>query len=258
MRYARGGTLRDRDDGAADGGARRTEEEEEEGEEEGPILCQEMVDPPLLLRGRKFSMRVYVIYIPAEEAGEGDGGEGGGGQRRGGRAYLSSEGLAKSASAPYRDGTTTTAAPAAEGEARGEGGAEEEGEDDDDAYMTNSGRGDGSGEDQMDFRRLRIELERDGGDYDALWCGIARAVRVTMRRYLKSSLDDYDDGDGDDGRGGERHRWHRIASRARLPKILGFDFLPDASGVPWLIEVNRFPGLEPRGDVDAAVKGGIS
>ena len=40
-----------------------------------------------------------------------------------------------------------------------------------------------------------------------------------------------------------------------LPKILGLDFVVDASRKPWLVEVNRFPGLEPRDThQDAVVK----
>jgi hypothetical protein len=31
----------------------------------------------------------------------------------------------------------------------------------------------------------------------------------------------------------------------------------DASGKPWLLEVNRFPGLEPRSMMDAAVKANV-
>ena len=39
-----------------------------------------------------------------------------------------------------------------------------------------------------------------------------------------------------------------------LPKILGFDFILDGFANPWLLEVNRFPGLDPRGASDARVK----
>ena len=31
----------------------------------GPVLCQSLVEPPALLNGRKFSLRVYVIYFPS-------------------------------------------------------------------------------------------------------------------------------------------------------------------------------------------------
>ena len=42
-----------------------------------------------------------------------------------------------------------------------------------------------------------------------------------------------------------------------IPKILGFDFMLDAFGNPWLLEVNRFPGLEPRSSMDAATKSNL-
>ena len=35
---------------------------------------------------------------------------------------------------------------------------------------------------------------------------------------------------------------------------MGFDFVVDASRIPWLVEVNRFPGLEPRDASDRNVK----
>ena len=39
-----------------------------------------------------------------------------------------------------------------------------------------------------------------------------------------------------------------------VPKIMGFDYLIDSSLKPWLMEVNRFPGLESRGEDDWVVK----
>ena len=53
-----------------------------------------------------------------------------------------------------------------------------------------------------------------------------------------------------------------VDSRRRnlgIPKILGLDFVvgeADRSGIykPWLVEVNRFPGLEPRDELDRIIK----
>ena len=39
-----------------------------------------------------------------------------------------------------------------------------------------------------------------------------------------------------------------------LPKILGLDFALGAGGVAYLLELNRTPGLSPRGGADRAVK----
>jgi hypothetical protein len=39
-----------------------------------------------------------------------------------------------------------------------------------------------------------------------------------------------------------------------LPKILGFDFIVDETRNVWLLEVNRFPGMEARDSKDASVK----
>ena len=39
-----------------------------------------------------------------------------------------------------------------------------------------------------------------------------------------------------------------------VPKILGFDYILDSTEQPYLLEVNRFPGLEPRSAMDSDVK----
>ena len=52
----------------------------------------------------------------------------------------------------------------------------------------------------------------------------------------------------------KRNLCRLLSARARVPKILGLDFLVDENQKPALIEVNRFPGLEPRGSSDEAVK----
>jgi hypothetical protein len=38
---------------------------------------------------------------------------------------------------------------------------------------------------------------------------------------------------------------------------MGFDYIIDADLRPWLMEVNRFPGLEARGSMDAKVKSNV-
>ena len=48
--------------------------------------------------------------------------------------------------------------------------------------------------------------------------------------------------------------WPHGALPLAPPKILGLDFALAAGGVPHLLELNRTPGLSPRGSADSGVK----
>jgi hypothetical protein len=52
----------------------------------------------------------------------------------------------------------------------------------------------------------------------------------------------------------DRKRSFENIQRLSIPKILGLDFLVSSSAKPWLLEINRFPGLEPRDSSDIRVK----
>lgn len=182
----------------------------EDTDKEDETLCQQIVHPPLLIKGRKFSMRVYVICVNG--ACEGDELE----------FYISSEGLAKLASDPYDFSSGK-------------------------AFMTNSGLGEGDNAVQLDFHELRRRFEKGGWDYENLWQGIVDSTRSTMLAYQSYCKEE---GTLDE----KRNLCRLLSARARVPKILGLDFLVDENQKPALIEVNRFPGLEPRGSSDEAVK----
>ena len=183
----------------------------EDTDEEDQMLCQQIVHPPLLFDGRKFSMRVYVIGVDGVDEGDET------------QFYISSDGLAKLASDPY---------DCSSGE----------------AFMTNSGLGEGDNAVQLDFQELRREFEKKGWDYDLLWKGIVDSTRSTMQAYRSCCKEE---GSSSDQR---RNLCRLLSTRSLVPKILGLDFLVDNHQKPWLIEVNRFPGLEPRGSSDEAVK----
>lgn len=175
------------------------------------ILCQQIVEPPLLIGGRKFSLRIYVIYFPSgnllSEHGE---------KSLDAEIYVSKEGLVKYASALYVD----------------------EVEKSDDQYMTNSGRGDGTSSIQHDLQQLQSEFERNGFDYNATWRCIEQSIQMLMRKYLHVQSESVG----------------RNKPICSIPKILGFDYILDSSARPFLLEVNRFPGLEPRSSQDSDVK----
>lgn len=161
-------------------------------------LLQQMVDPPFLLKGRKFSLRIYVVYFSPFDA------------------YLSRQGLVKLASVQLEAGANLL---------------------DSGIHMTNSGRDVAMEQHDLDY--LRKYLEQEGESFEPLWARIHSGVENVLRCYLKerTNLD-----------------WDARRMILGIPKIMGFDFVIDASLNPWLVEVNRFPGIEPRDETDRKVK----
>jgi hypothetical protein len=167
-------------------------------------LLQQMVDPPLLLEGRKFSLRIYVVSF-------GDAG-----------LFVSTQGLVKLASVPVAE---------ADDDAN-----------DERVHMTNSGRD--THMMQQDLQYLQRQFQQSGLSYETFWKDLRQAIGTVMKVY--------DDEKATRLQGGTD--WDEKLSRLGIPKIMGFDFVVDGACQPWLVEVNRFPGLEPRDDSDRQVK----
>ena len=167
-------------------------------------LIQRMVEPLLLLNGRKFSLRIYVVYFSPDEV------------------YISSQGLVKLASIPLSDTKVN----------------------DSRMHMTNSGRE--MNMVQYDLNYLRTEFENASLPFDQLWHLLKSAVDEVFQRFekVRSSQE-------------LTTKWNTRREEIGIPKILGFDFVVDDESKPWLVEVNRFPGLEPRDESDLAVKHGV-
>lgn len=163
-------------------------------------LCQRFVSPPLLFRGYKFTMRLYVVYFLQQHV------------QQNAAVYLCDQGLVKIAALPYQQGVT-----------------------DDRIHMTNSGREDQMG--QFNLTVLQYESEKAAWSYKDLWNDIREAVRVVMQSYLNLQKEQA-----------------LLIGGLGIPKIMGFDFVVDANHKPFLLEVNRFPGLEPRDASDCSVK----
>jgi tetratricopeptide (TPR) repeat protein len=168
-------------------------------------LLQRMVDPPMLLQRRKFSLRLYVVCL-------------------GDTPYLAKNGLVKLASIPYSDKKTSNSDAAMMN---------------DRMHMTNSGREDAMS--QYDFCFLQRELEQQGYSYDKVWLRLREAVSTLMQMYYDHAAT-------------TQSTYRSRLKLLGIPKILGLDFMIKADGIPQLLEVNRFPGLEPRGDGDRDVK----
>ena len=122
-----------------------------------------------------------------------------------------------------------------------------------DQHMTNSGRGEAMT--QAGFGALSDVFSQE--EDVEFWNNLRNSLRLVLSLYdeaasrnqLKIPGSTVDKKKLSDMRA-------RIASMG-LPKILGFDYVVDANRRPWLIEVNRFPGLEPRDDVDTPIKQAI-
>lgn len=179
------------------------------------ILCQRIVNPPMLVDCRKFTIRVYVIYFPGSEFTLSHGEE-----SKDADVYISTEGLVKYALSQYA------------------GDAEDISTTDlNEPYMTNSGRGDGRSTLQHDLHELQRIFQEKNMVYQTLWEIIEESVQEVMKKYVQLQSNDALD-----------------HLRASIPKIMGFDYILNSSGEPFLLEVNRFPGLEPRSSMDADVK----
>ena len=177
---------------------------------DGTSLLQKMVDPPLLVDGRKFSIRIYVVCFENSDTNEKSD------------VYIAREGLLKLAS------ETVQAAESDSIDVR--------------VHMTNSGR-----ESVMTQRSLQyLENEvfvNNGWSYTDFWEKIKEVVRTTLDVYFDQVSDDK-----------PFLNPKTKLSKLGIPKILGFDFVVDSRQNAWVVEVNRFPGLEARDESDRGVK----
>ena len=168
-------------------------------------LLQQLIDPPLLYQGFKFSIRAYVICFDLEKTEP--------------EVFLSSLALVKLAESDYRDSSVDRS-----------------------VHMTNSGQGDA-------MKQFGIEvLRQEWGDaaYKDMLDQIRHAVGRTLSIYKRRRTHDEELVNSPPGA--------RLG--CGMPKILGFDFLLDHQRKKkvWLLEVNRFPGLEARDESDRVVK----
>ena len=213
------------------------------------ILLQQMVEPPLLVQGRKFSLRVYVVYFLGCDTNK----DGSSSPTMAPEVYVSTKGLVKVAALPFLDVK------------RAEAGSNAGDADNPRCHMTNSGREAGMQQETFDFLRTELSSSSSGGEHpfdDHIWPSVQRAIRSVMQTYQQHAAQQHaQQSRGSDGILDESSELVMTTNRGRLgqlglPKILGFDFVVDAARNAWLVEVNRFPGLEPRDNDggDAVVK----
>jgi len=159
-----------------------------------------------------------------------------------GEAYISSEGLVKLASTPLVVDT---------------GGAENKRERsrDPSMHMTNSGRE--TVMQQHDLEYLWNEFDSDG-DKDEFWKEICNITADILLHRYPQYISTKESIEVDHAFREQKRRWHDRRENLGIPKILGLDFVvqqtADHRKKPWLVEVNRFPGLEPRDEEDRKIK----
>jgi hypothetical protein len=228
-------------------------------------LLQQMIHPLLLVNnGYKFSLRVYVVYFSTEEM------------------YISTHGLVKLASVPV--------VCQHQQQQQQHGNATDSTVKDDDSvlasmHMTNSGRESFMQQYNLDYlwKELnnydRRSASSSSSSSEKLWHDICNvAADVLLVRFPKhqqqrnEGTEKHDDPNAAAG-------WKIRREGLGIPKILGLDFVVSSSSSlsvsivnevdtdykesstpppvlqPWLVEINRFPGLEPRdGTTDRTIK----
>ncbi len=144
-------------------------------------------------------------------------------------AYISSKGLVKLASMPLRSSDERNSIL------------------DTKMHMTNSGRETVMRQEDLEY--LWKECNNNA-EKEALWKDICKvAFDALLVRYHQEILEA--------NAMPQKLEWEARREQWGIPKILGLDFVVQ-EGVdrkkPWLVEVNRFPGLEPRDEDDRKIK----
>lgn len=175
------------------------------------FLLQELIDPTLLIDGRKFSLRLYVIYFTPEDF------------------YLSNQGLVKLAAIEAAQDVSSQSDDSARR-----------------AFMTNSGREQYMEQHDLTFLQHESNLFDSEPAYASFWYRIEESIKQVMKSYrdYRFQVEEC----------AEPESFETRRQELGIPKILGLDYLIDTDFRPWLLEVNRFPGLEPRDDSDRSVK----
>ena len=114
--------------------------------------------------------------------------------------------------------------------------------DDERMFLTNSGREDVM--DQRDLIYLKAVFDKNHWSYEEFWSDIRQSIQTLMKYYSTLTCTHPN----------PNKEYRCQLSMLGIPKIVGLDFLVDDKRQPKLIEVNRFPGLEPRGNGDETVK----
>jgi len=267
------------------------QQQSQKGNQNYEVLLQRMVEPPLLLRhdissqtnknnvynNNKFSLRIYVVYFGARTSSDPP------------EVFLSREGLVKVALDPLPSSSSSTPILSSISTVAKANNPHEEEKDRHrrlhKIHMTNSGRETNMRQEDLNFLEVYLEeqhlqqQQQNGTDsmlrkneeavtFESVWKRIAHSVVTVMSLFhneTKASTNQLQKGgDPEQMRLNstntgtravpDKLHWRYRLAQLCIPKILGFDFVLDAHGGVWLVEINRFPGLEPRNEMDRNVK----
>ncbi|CAJ1335327.1 unnamed protein product [Effrenium voratum] len=206
-------------------------------------IVQRYIPNPLLIGGRKFDMRVYVVVVSYDPL----------------KVYVNDEGLVRFATEPYSDSVDTLQSrmmhltnysvnkqsPAFVQNLDGQGA-----EDKEDAAIDEAGQPKAS---KWSLTELKIHFEREGLNFGAMWESMKDLViktLISVEEPLKAewckTLGCEDGGWSARGPGG--------AQRSSCYEIYGFDILVDETLKPWLLEVNICPSLSSGSPLDKRIK----
>jgi len=202
-----------------------------------PYLLQRMIDPLLLLQGYKFSLRIYVVYFSTDEV------------------YISSKGLVKLASLPLLLENGNNVKEEEEEEEENPGTIRARSSLDASMHMTNSGRETFMQQHDLDYLWTQLaERNNDCRSSSDLWVDICNAAANTLLVRFPE-FREQESAENNPLEQKKKQVWKDRREEFGIPKILGLDFVVDDTNLkPWLVEVNRFPGLEPRDEMDSKIK----
>jgi Tubulin-tyrosine ligase family len=188
-------------------------------------VAQRYVARPLLLDGRKFDLRVYVLVLALQPM----------------RIYMFDDGLVRLASLPYR-------APAATLDKVS-------------MHLTNyslnkhhAGFEQNTGADKADrgnkrsIQWLLRHLAAEGRDVEALWAAVGDLVVRTLLAAQPFLLHTFSSGAGVGANPDVRDETRSCF------EVLGFDVLLDENLKPWLMEVNHSPSFSCDSPLDESIK----
>ena len=193
-------------------------------------VVQRYVERPLLLDGRKFSLRLYIVTTRVAPL----------------RAYVARTGLCLLAAAPYapHEGEHVQAQEAADIDMHAHITNQSFNNTHADYFVAGSNSlatAEAEGNTRPLSALAKLAAAR-GLHYATIWQACVRACAAALRAASSSLEEKVGDVSAAD------------ADRAAVPKVLGVDLLLDQSGTPWLLEVNRHVALGERGPVDNRVK----
>ena len=196
-------------------------------------VVQRYVERPLLLDGRKFSLRLYIVTTRLAPL----------------RAYVARTGLCLLAAAPYapHEGEHVQAQEAADIDMHAHITNQSFNNTHADYFVAGSNSlatAEAEGNTRPLSALAKLAAAR-GLNYATIWQACVRACAVALRAASSSLEEKVGDVSAAD------------ADRAAVPKVLGVDLLLDQSGTPWLLEVNRHVALGERGPVNNRVKRGV-